>query len=143
MPRIPKSIRSTRQILNGSNHILQSLLTQSRELTSIRKIVGHYVRDECAVASLKNSNLTLISPTGSIASKIRYRQRNIIAALRRSGLEVSRLNIKVQPEEFRRAAPLVERRLTPENARQLVELADSIKHDSLKKALMKLARHTD
>ncbi len=143
MSRVPKSIRSTRQILEGSNHILQSLLAQSRELVSIQKIVNHYVNDECAVASLKNNELTLITPTGSIASRIRYRQRNIIKALGRSGLEVAKLKIKVQPEEFQEAAPVVDRHLSPGSARQLADLADSINDNSLKKALIKLARHAD
>ena len=95
------------------------------------------------MASLKNNELTLITPTGSIASRIRYRQRNIIKALGRSGLEVAKLKIKVQPEEFQEAAPVVDRHLSPGSARQLADLADSINDNSLKKALIKLARHAD
>ena len=143
MPRLHKSTRSTGQILKGSNHILQSLLAQSQELTSIQKIVDHYVSDDCAVASFKNNDLTLITPTGALATRIRYRQRNIIAALRRSGLEVRNLKIKVQPLEFREPTPETERNLSQQSARQLDELADSIEDNALKKALKRLTRHAD
>lgn len=143
MPRLHKSTRSTGQILKGSNHILQSLLAQSQELISIQKIVDHYVSDDCAVASFKNNDLTLVTPTGAKATRIRYRQRNIIAALRRSGLEVRNLKIKVQPLEFREPTPEVERHLTRQSARQLEQLADSIDDDSLKEALYRLTRHAD
>ncbi|MBO6700763.1 MAG: DUF721 domain-containing protein [Pseudomonadales bacterium] len=143
MPRIHKSTRSTGQILKGSNHILQSLLAQSRELTSIQKIVDHFVNDDCAVASFKNRDLTLITPTGSLATRIRYRQRNIIAALRRSGLEVRNLKVKVQPLAFRELPPEIDRNLSQQSARQLDELADSIQDNALKGALKRLARHAD
>lgn len=141
MPRVHKSTRSTRQILRGSNHILQSLLAQSRELTSIQKIVNHFVDDQCAVASFKNNDLTLVTPTGALATRIRYRQRNIMAALRRSGLDIKSLQIKVQPGEFEEPIPDIERHLSEQSAGQITELANSIEDEALKKALNRLARH--
>lgn len=141
MPRVHKSTRSTRQILKGSNHILQSLLAQSQELTSIQKIVDHFVDDHCAVASFKNNDLTLITATGALATRIRYRQRNIISALRRAGLEVNNLKIKVQPGEFQEPQPVVERHLSQQSADQITDVAESIEDNALKKALKRLTRH--
>ncbi len=143
MPRLHKSTRSTHQILKGSNNILQSLLAQSRELTSIQEIVDHFVNDQCVVASFKNNDLTLVTHSGALATRIRYRQRNIIAALRRSGLDVHNLVIKVQPLEFREPPAEIERTLSRQSANQLAALADSIDDKPLKQALMRLARHSD
>ena len=97
MSRVPKSIKSTQQILRGSNHILHSLYAQSQDLRTIQQIVDNVLDVETSVASLKNNELTLLTARSTQATQTRYRQRTIISALRRRGLEVSSLKIKVQP----------------------------------------------
>ena len=140
MSRVPKSIRSTQQILKGSNHILHSLFAQSQDLRTIQQIVDSVLDVENSVASLKNSELTLLTAKSTQATQIRYRQRNIISALRRSGLEVSSLKIKVQPIFSAKKPEDSERYLTPQNAFQLQQTAAYIKDESLRKALIKLSK---
>ncbi len=142
MSRVPKSIRSTQQILKGSNHILHSLYAQSQELRTIQQIVDHVLDVETSVGSLKNNELTLLTAKSTQATQIRYRQRNIISALRRRGLEVSSLKIKVQPIFSAKKPEDSERYLTPQNALQLQQTAEHIEDESLRKALMKLSRRT-
>ena len=64
---------------------------------TIQQIVDDVLDVETSVGSLKNNELTLLTAKSTQATQIRYRQRNIISALRRRGLEVSSLKIKVQP----------------------------------------------
>lgn len=142
MSRVPKSIRSTQQILKGSNHILHSLYAQSQELRTIQHIVDHVLDVETSVASLKNNELTLLTAKSTQATQIRYRQRNIISALRRRGLEVSSLKIKVQPIFSAKKPEDSERYLTPQNASQLLQTAEHIEDESLRKALINLSRRT-
>jgi hypothetical protein len=142
MSRVPKSIRSTQQILKGSNHILHSLYAQSQELRTIQQIVDDVLDVETSVGSLKNNELTLITAKSTQATQIRYRQRNIITALIRRGLEVSSLKIKVQPAFSTKNPEKSERYLTPQIASQLQQTAAYIEDESLKKALIRLSKRT-
>ncbi len=141
MPRVPKSIKSTRQILKGSNHILQSLLAQSRELISIQEILDHFVDGDCAAASLKNKELVIATPLATQASQLRYRQKKLLSVLRRQGLDVESIRIKVAPVIEKPAPPVFDRDLSKVGARQLLDTAQDIEDTSLKTALERLARH--
>ena len=142
MSRVPKSIRSTQQILRGSNHILPSPYAPSQDLRTIQQIVEAVLDVETSVASLKNNELTLLTAKSTQATQIRYRQRNIISTLRRRGLEVSALKIKVQPIFSAKKPEDSERYLTAQNASQLQQTAAHIEDEALKNALLKLSNRT-
>ena len=142
MSRVPKSIRSTQQILKGSNHILHLLYAQSQELGTIQQIVDDVLDVKTSVGSLKNNELTLLTAKSTQATQIRYRQRNIISALRRRGLEVSSLKIKVQPTFPAQIPENSERYLTPQVASQLQQTAAFIEDEPLKNALIMLSKRT-
>jgi hypothetical protein len=143
MSRFPKSIKSTQQILRGSNHILHSLYAQSQDLRTIQQIVDNVLDVETSVASLKNNELTLLTAKSTQATQTRYRQRTIISALRRRGLEVSSLKIKVQPIfSANKKHEDSERYLTPQNASRLQQTAAFIEDEALKNALIKLSNRT-
>ena len=142
MSRVPKSIRSTQQILRGSNHILHSLYAQSQDLRTIQQIVDNVLDVETSVASLKNNELTLLTAKSTQATQTRYRQRTIISALRRRGLNVSSLKIKVQPIFSAKKHEDSERYLTPQNAFRLQQTAAYIEDEALKNSLIKLSNRT-
>jgi hypothetical protein len=142
MSRVPKFIRSTQQILRGTNHILHLLYAQSQELRTIQQIVDDVLDVTTSVGSLKNDELTLLTAKSTQATQIRYRQRNIISALRRSGLEVSSLKIKVQPTFPAKIPENRERYLTPQVASQLQQTAAFIEDEPLKNALIRLSKRT-
>jgi hypothetical protein len=142
MSRVPKYIRSTQQILKGSNQILHSLYARSQELRTIQEIVDDVLDVETNVGSLKNHELTLLTAKSTQATQIRYRQRNIISALRRRGLEVSSLKIKVQPTFSAKKPEDSPRYLTQQVASQLQQTAAYIEDESLKNALIRLSKRT-
>ena len=142
MSRVPKSIRSTQQILKGSNHILHLLYAQSQELGTIQQIVDDVLDDKTSVGSLKKNELTLLTAKSTQATRVRYSQRKIISALRRRGLEVSSLKIKVQPTFPAQIPENSERYLTPQVASQLQQTAAFIEDESLKNALIMLSKRT-
>lgn len=105
MPQIPKSIRSVNQILQGANHTLQSLMAQTQKILAVEALVRPLVPDGVRVGSIDEGSLTLIAPNSAIATRIRYRQRDIISSLRAgNGLdaagvpEVNSLRILVRPD---------------------------------------------
>ena len=142
MSRVPKSIRSTQQILKGSSNILHSLYAKSLDLRTIQQIVDDVLDVETNVGSLKNNELTLLTAKSTQATQIRYRQRNIISALRRRGLQVSSFKIKVQPIFPAKKPENRERYLTLQNAFQLQQTAAYIEDESLKNALINLSKRT-
>jgi hypothetical protein len=142
MSRVPKSIRSTQQILKGSNHILHLLYAHSQELGTIQQIVDDVLDVKTSVGSLKNNELTLLTARSTQATRVRYSQRNIISALRRRGLEVSSLKIKVRPTFPAQIPENSERYLTPQVASQLQQTAAFIEDESLKNALIMLSKRT-
>ena len=142
MSRVPKSIRSTQQILKGSNHILHLLYAQSQELGTIQQIVDDVLDDKTSVGSLKKNELTLLTAKSTQATRVRYSQRKIISALRRRGLEVSSLKIKVQPTFPAQVPENSERYLTPQVASQLQQTAAFIEDEPLKNALIMLSKRT-
>ncbi len=155
MPRIPKSIRSTRQILSGSrsgnptagtNSILQSVVAQSQLLLAIEPVVRRYVPEEVRVASLDGGVLTLITSSSAIATQVRYRQRNIVSSLRQSAshLDISDVRVLVRPESFKPEADLGQPRyLSKGSARHIAETAKYIEHQPLRKALLALSNRAE
>lgn len=137
-----KKTRSTRQILKGRNHILHSVFAQTRKLSQIAEIVQSAGGVEVAVSSLKNNHLVLCVPNAAIATRLRYRQQNILASLRRRNFEVKTLQIRVQPEHFSAPPVTIDRELSAKSARYLVETADHIEDDNLRRALTRLARNS-
>ncbi len=145
MTRIPKSIRSTRQILQGTNHILHSLLTQSRQLVKIEQAIRRFVPDEFAVASLHEGELLLTTASSASATRIRYRQRNILSSLRHAapGLPVDSIKIRVQPDVKKVEENQEESRfLSERNSHQIAETAKYIEDPALRKALINLSLRT-
>ena len=140
MTRTPKSEKSIRQILQSNNHILESLFAQSQALLRIQSVIRRYVDKNFAVSSFKNNELVLVTTTGSSATSLRYRQRNLISSLRHEGFEISSLKIKVLPEFQSTPPPEIERVLSPETAQHLTSSAEFIKHEPLRKAFINLAK---
>jgi hypothetical protein len=142
MSRVPKYIRSTQQILKGSNKILHSLYARTQELGTIQQIVDDVLDVETNVGSLKNQELILLTSKSTQATQIRYRQRNIISALRRCGLEVSSLKIKVRPTFSPKKQEDSRRYLSHQTASQLRKTAAYIEDASLRNALISLSKRT-
>ena len=140
MTRIPDSVKLTRQILRGNNHILHSLFNQSQTLLRIEAMIRRHVDRKFAISSFKNKQLVLSTETGADATYMRYRQRNLISALRRDGFEVSELKIKVRPEFQADTPSTIKRHLSPEAARRLISSAECIDNEPLKQALIKLSK---
>jgi len=93
--------------------------------------------------SCKEGELVIATDSSAIASQIRFRQHDIMAAVREYELFrfVWKLKVKVQPTRFSERPT---RKITPlsnENARLLKEEAGHTKDKQLREILEKLASH--
>lgn len=93
--------------------------------------------------SCKEGELAIATDTAAKASQIRFRQQDIMAAVRKNELFrfVWKLKVKVLPSRF---SERPERKITPlskENAQLLKEEAGHTKDQQLREVLEKLASH--
>jgi hypothetical protein len=121
---------------------LQSLYVKTGELRTIQQIVDDVLDVETRVGSLKNKELTLLTAKSTQATQVRYRQRSTISALRRRGLDVSFIKIKVQPAFSAKNPENSKRYLPPQIASQIQQAAAFIQDESLRNALIKLSKST-
>ena len=136
LPRKPAAI------LQDPSSPLRSVVQHANRLLAIQAIVGQYVPPGVQVASVQDETLHVITSSSAAATQIRYRQRNIIAAIRQktSDLQISAIKVSVRPIPDK---PVVETRqplpLSDDNAVNIAATAKYIEHEPLRKALMQLA----
>jgi len=141
--RIHKSLKRPTQILANPRGLLYKVYSQSRDLLKLQSIVRKFVPSTVYVASLSNETLHLVTSSSAAATQIRYRQRNIISAVRRqeSKFDINKIKVSVRPDEPE-SIPLLRPPSPPsdENARQLAATAQYIEDDALRKALINLSK---
>lgn len=140
--RIPKSLSQPAQILRRSS-MLKDLYARANVLLSVQNTVRRLVGAEVAVASCDDGALHIVTDSGAVATRLRYRQRAIIAEIRQhSHLDIDSLKVTVQPKEVA-PRPDIPVRTPPsaKNARQITETAKYIEDEELRKALIRLAGH--
>jgi len=141
--RIHKSLKRPAQILANPRGLLYKVYSQSRDLLKLQSIVRKFVPSTVYVASLSNETLHLVTSSSAAATQIRYRQHNIISAVRRqeSKFDINKIKVSVRPDEPE-SIPLLRPPSPPsdENARQLAATAQYIEDDALRKALINLSK---
>lgn len=93
--------------------------------------------------SYHDGELTLSTQTAAVATQLRYRQQEIMAALREEApfQFVWKLKVKVAPPRFVHETRRTMTPLSNENARLLIEEAGHTKDKKLREVLEKLASH--
>ena len=142
MPRIPDSIQSPSQILRTGRGTLHHLIDHARELLDIQQHVRQVVPGTVYVAALDADCLHLITPSSALATRVRYNQRKLLAALRqRTGKSIVRVKVSVRPEQIPAAPrePRAAHPLSPEAAQHLASSAKYIEDEDLRKAIIRLS----
>jgi hypothetical protein len=144
--KIPKSLKRTAQIIGNPRGILYKTYSHSRDLLKLQSAIRDFVPSNVFVASMSNETLHLITSSSAAATQIRYRQRNIISAVRRqtSKFNINKIKVSVRPEEPE-FTPLLKPPTAPskDNARQLATTAQYIEDEALRKALIKLSKRAE
>ncbi|WP_303291496.1 DUF721 domain-containing protein [Marinobacter sp. SS5-14b] len=112
------------------------------EQTVLTAIPEELVKGTCFV-SCQNGELVLSTDTASKATRLRFRQHEIMEALRENDLFrfVWKIRIKVAPARFKSRKKVEKVPLSKENARLLSEEAGHTKDKALREVLEKLASH--
>ena len=137
----PKSPQSPSQILGKSSQ-LNKLYKEAQDLLALQSVIRSQVMADVYVTACRDRSLHLITSSSATATRLRYRQRNIITQLRQQcHIDIDKLKVSVRPDETRKtAAPAQALPPSSENARQLADMAKYIEDEGLRKALIKLSK---
>lgn len=143
MPELPKSIKLPSQLLSESRGALKAVFKHSQALLTIQSIIREVIPGEIQVAAHHQGMLHLITPSAALATRIKYSQRALIAALRqrKNPFVVKNIKVSVRPQFHEKLART--RTATPpsrESARHIAAAAQYIEDEPLRKALIKLSQ---
>ena len=133
--------------LNQTNSSLKSLIQKAQLHQQAEDVVLAALPDNLApgarFVSLKEGELVLSTDSASKATQLRFRQHEVMAALREHEAFqfVWKLKIKVVPARYQSRTPPQKQPLSKENARLLKEEAGHTKDKALREVLEKLASH--
>ncbi len=98
-------------------------------------------RGEAQVVALENGELRVLCRNGAIASRLRLESQNLADALQKRGLDVRRVNLKVQPANSRKPAPPHNKPPLPDAARQaFASASEQMEEGEVKAALQRLLK---
>ncbi|GGC82230.1 hypothetical protein GCM10011362_33440 [Marinobacter halophilus] len=126
---------------------LKALLTKAELHQQAEQLVLAAIPDELAdgtrFVSCSNGELVLATDNASKATRLRFRQHEVMESLRQHELFrfVWKVKIKVSPLRFRARPAMKSTPLSKENARLLKEEAGHTKDKALREVLEKLAGH--
>jgi len=153
MARKQKYFKDPAQIFSRPRSRLNRIFSKSQDLVKLQNALRQTFPGEVYVASLSEGILHLITPSASLATRLRYRQKAIKAALeqmplpgagshnRREVLQIMQIKVTVSPNYKLPTAPKRSAIApSPETARLIAEIAQYIEDEPLRKALIRLSR---
>lgn len=127
---------------------LASLETKTRSLARLNFILENYLERElrslCKVGALEGNTLTLITPSSTAATRLRYLSRLYLQQLRQHEemRHLERIRVKVIAGDETNCPPQRPvRQLSQAGVTALSEAAESLNDPELSPALRRLARH--
>lgn len=143
MPRIHDSIKKPTDILSGKGAIGR-LYRRARGLMELQQRIREIVPGDIYVAAFEDGAIHLVTPSAALATRLRYQQRRFIGNLALEGKAVTAIRVSVRPELADRYEPEpVERQsMSRETARRIAETAEYIEDEELRKAMIRLSKHS-
>lgn len=132
--------------LFGAAPELKALTTRAGEILALQKIWEAVspppLNSHSHVGPLHQGQLTVYTPSGAIAAKLKMQLDGLVRKLQLQGVEVTSIRVEVQVESKPRAPARIQRRLSGNAARSLLDLADKLPDTPLRKSLQRLAKRT-
>ncbi|MFO1413083.1 MAG: DciA family protein [Burkholderiales bacterium] len=143
-PVTGRSIRTLSNILAGDAQMAawhERMRRESRLTAAVRRGLPRALADRVRVVQAEPPLLVLGVPSGAVAAALRQRLPEILAGLRREGINFTELRVQVQLGQMAAPTPKVApgQRVTI-NAAPLRQLARDLPEGPLKAAVERLAR---
>lgn len=133
----PKNLRSF--LADG----ISSLIPQAQRLIELRQVIAGLLpanlRRSSSIANYKQGKIVIFAENSAVAAKLKLLAPTLQADLVKSGVEVTAIEVQVQPAN--RPAPPPEKRakLTQEACDQLTALSEQLPDSELKNVVKALA----
>ena len=116
---------------------------ESRMTAAVRLLLPRALADRVRVADAATDRLILAVPAGAIAAVIRQRLPDLLAGLRREGLNFTQIEVRVQVKTYPGPEPKKATNQAPRpNSAPLRALADDLPAGPLRDAVARLARRS-
>lgn len=122
---------------------IDALMPQAKRLLQLRQVLYDSLPESLGkmttVANYRQGRLVLYAPNAAIAAKIKLLRPALVARYASMGLEVTGMDIEVQPAEAAETAPQKTAVLSQSARRALAELVSQLPESELKSAVSALA----
>jgi len=156
MARHPKYFKDPKQLFARPRSKLNKIFSHSQDLIALQNTLRQTFPGEVYVASLVEGTLHLVTPSASLATRLKYRQKAIKDSLeqlnfqdtgakhQKKAIHVEQIKISVRPN-FKPPTPPTRYAIppTPQTARLIAETAQYIEDGPLRKALLRLSKRGD
>ena len=116
---------------------------ESRMTAAVRLLLPRALADRVRVAEAATDRLILAVPAGAIAAVIRQRLPDLLAGLRREGLNFTQIEVRVQVKTYPGPEPKKATNQAPRpNAAPLRALVDDLPAGPLRDAVARLVRRS-
>lgn len=149
------SSKKANAYLKAENHDLRMVFAKIKELAVLNEKVAQYlepsIANYCQVANMVGPKLVLLAANGSIATQLRFQLPDLLKKLKADShpalQKTQEIQCKVHPSFLphkQAMAPKKKRAMqkpSPETARMMHELAESIEDPKLKEVMKRIAGH--
>lgn len=130
----------------ASGAVLSSLAHQAAALGNLQRVwetlAPAPLGSACRVGGIKESVLLLYANNGAVAAKVRQLAPSLLEKLKKKGLEVTSIQVRVQVDVMGEPVRLPKNRVLDEVAREsLRDLAEHLEESPLRAALEKMLRN--
>ena len=145
-----KSPAPIAKFLNGKTKKLAPLISEAKRLTKINIILNQSLDHELAkhiqVSRLENNQLRLIVDSPAWATRLRYKQEEIINRFQNYAITkiINSIHIKISPATKPKIKTKVLKNpiaLSNESAKQMLDEIEAIPDSELRDALLRITRH--
>lgn len=149
MPDVP-SKKTIADHLQKSGQELQSVLTKIKELERLnQKFLFHLdpaLKNYCQIANWQNNRLIILAANASVATQLRFQIPDLLKKFKQDSLlkKFQDIHCIVRPFSSRLQSMPHPRKinpLSPETAKQIHEIAQSLSDDKLREVMEKIAKH--
>jgi len=125
---------------------IASLMPQARRLIDLRGVLSAVLPESlarsCSIANYKQGKVVIFAANSAVAAKLKLMRPKLSEQLSQRGVEVTGLEVRVQPLEHERQVVEKSAKISKEAAARLDKLCEQLPDSELKIALGRIAgRH--
>ena len=137
----PKNLRSF--LSDG----ISSLMPQAKRLIELRQILAESLPENLqrssSIANYKQGKVVIFADNSAVAAKLKLLAPTLKSALVKSGVEVTGIEVDVQPSQPHETARPKQAQLSSSAAEDLLRLSTQLPESKLKEAIVSLAAKAD